>query len=39
MVVTIRKYKQDGIKVMVRIWNEIVEEDIAFQQKEILDEN
>ena len=28
MVVTIRKYKQDDIKDMVRIWNEIVEEGI-----------
>ena len=39
MVVTIRKYKQDDIKDMVRIWNEIVEEGIAFPQEEILDEN
>ena len=39
MVVTIRKYKQDDIKDMVQIWNEIVEEGIAFPQEEILDEN
>ena len=39
MVGTIRKYKQDDIKDMVRIWNEIVEEGIAFPQEEILDEN
>ena len=39
MVVTIRKYKQDDMKDMVRIWNEIVEEGIAFPQEEILDEN
>ena len=38
MVVTIRKYKQDDMKDMVRIWNEIVEEGIAFPQEEILDE-
>ena len=39
MIVTIRKYKQDDIKDMVRIWNEIVEEGIAFPQEELLDEN
>ena len=39
MVVAIRKYKQDDMKDMVRIWNEIVEEGIAFPQEEILDEN
>ena len=39
MVFSIRKYKQDDIKDMVRIWNEIVEEGIAFPQEELLDEN
>lgn len=39
MVVSIRKYKQDDIQEMVRIWNEVVEEGIAFPQEELLDEN
>ena len=39
MVVSIRKYRQDDIKDLVRIWNEVVEEGIAFPQEELLDEN
>lgn len=39
MPVRIRKYKQADIPDMVQIWNEIVEEGIAFPQEELLDEN
>ena len=39
MVVSIRKYKPEDIIDMIRIWNEIVEEGIAFPQEEFLDEN
>lgn len=38
MVVSIRKYEHGDIKDMVRIWNEVVEEGIAFPQEELLDE-
>ncbi len=38
MDVSIRKYKQDDIKDMVRIWNEVVREGIAFPQEELLNE-
>ena len=39
MVVSIRKYKRDDIKDMVQIWNEVIEEGVAFPQEELLDEN
>lgn len=39
MVVSIRKYEHGDIKDMVRIWNEVVEEGIAFPQEELLDEH
>ncbi|MGN0341879.1 MAG: GNAT family N-acetyltransferase [Roseburia sp.] len=39
MEVSIRKYRQDDVKEMVRIWNQVVEEGIAFPQEELLDEN
>ena len=38
MEVVIRKYKPDDINDMVRIWNEVVEEGVAFPQEELLDE-
>lgn len=34
----IRKYKEDDVKTMVRIWNQVVEEGVAFPQEEYLDE-
>ena len=33
----VRKYKIEDIDQMVKIWNEIVEEGIAFPQEELLD--
>lgn len=33
----IRKYSQQDMKDMIRIWNEVVEEGIAFPQEELLD--
>lgn len=39
MQVSIRKYKDSDIRDMVRIWNEVIEEGIAFPQEEFLDEN
>lgn len=33
----VRKYKNEDIDQMVKIWNEIVEEGIAFPQEELLD--
>ena len=38
MTVRIRKYEPADIPDMVQIWNEIVEEGIAFPQEELLDE-
>ena len=34
----IRKYETGDLKEMIRIWNEIVEEGIAFPQEECLDD-
>lgn len=34
----IRKYREDDIKAMIRIWNVVVEEGVAFPQEEYLDE-
>ena len=33
----IRKYKDEDLEEMISIWNEIVEEGIAFPQEELLD--
>lgn len=38
MNVTIRKYTEKDITSMVRIWNKVVEDGIAFPQEEYLDE-
>ena len=38
MEITVRKYESTDIKPAVSIWNEIVEEGIAFPQLELLDE-
>lgn len=37
MDITIREYQEEDLPVMVRIWNDIVEEGIAFPQEELLD--
>ena len=34
----VRKYCEDDVPAMVRIWNEVVEEGVAFPQEEFLDE-
>lgn len=36
MNITIRKYTENDLPEMIQIWNEIVEEGIAFPQEEIL---
>ena len=36
--ITVRKYTRDDVAAMVRIWNEVVEEGVAFPQEELLDE-
>lgn len=39
MEVFIRKYKSSDIKDMVSIWNEVVEEGVAFPQEDFLNED
>ena len=34
----VRKYCEDDVPAMVRIWNEVVEEGVAFPQEDFLDE-
>ena len=34
----IRAYREQDIREMVRIWNEVVEEGVAFPQLDLLDE-
>ena len=34
----IRKYKKDDISQMINLWNEVVEDGIAFPQEDCLDE-
>ena len=38
MIVKIRKYRETDITAMLYIWNEVVEEGIAFPQEEVLTE-
>lgn len=38
MKIEIRKYKEENLDEMIPIWNEIVEEGIAFPQEELLNE-
>lgn len=33
----VRKYESDDLNQMIKIWNEVVEEGIAFPQEELLD--
>lgn len=37
MKIVIRAYEEKDLSEMIRIWNEVVEEGIAFPQEEILD--
>lgn len=37
MEVSVRKYMNEDIDEMIRIWNEVVEEGVAFPQEEFLD--
>ena len=34
----IREYRENDVKTMIRIWNNVVEEGVAFPQEECLDE-
>lgn len=34
----VREYRKDDLSEMINIWNEVVEEGIAFPQEELLDE-
>ena len=36
---TVREYKQEDIEAMIRIWNEVVDEGVAFPQEDGLDAN
>lgn len=37
MVVNIREFRVEDLSQMIKIWNEVVEEGIAFPQEELLD--
>ena len=39
MGLSVEKYSSADLADMIRIWNEVVEEGIAFPQEELLDEN
>lgn len=36
MDISIRKYRPEDLDAMIRIWNEVVEEGVAFPQEELL---
>lgn len=38
MNIIVRKYEQRDLSDMIRIWNEVVEDGVAFPQEELLDE-
>ena len=38
MAIEVRKYKSSDLISMIEIWNEVVEEGIAFPQEDLLDE-
>ena len=38
MQITVRAYRPDDLPAMIRIWNEVVEDGVAFPQEESLDE-
>ena len=37
MNIIIRKYTEEDLPQMIQIWNEVVEDGIAFPQEELLD--
>lgn len=37
MMIVVEKYSAEDIKSMIEIWNEVVEDGIAFPQEEVLD--
>jgi len=37
--IIVRKYEENDLEQMINIWNEIVEEGVAFPQEELLDGN
>ena len=37
MKITVRQYKQEDLDDLIRIWNEVVEEGVAFPQEDYLD--
>lgn len=39
MNIKIRQYTDEDVGTMIKIWNEVVEEGIAFPQEELLDRN
>ena len=36
-MIAVREYRQEDLPAMIRIWNEVVEEGIAFPQEDLLD--
>lgn len=36
--IIIREYKEEELTELIRIWNEVVEDGVAFPQEELLDE-
>ena len=38
MKLIVREYKEADLPAMIRIWNEVVEEGVAFPQEELLTE-
>ena len=38
MQITVRAYQPSDLPAMIRIWNEVVEDGIAFPQEHFLDE-
>ena len=36
--IIVRKYEEKDLSAMIRIWNEVVEDGVAFPQEECLDE-
>lgn len=38
MEITLRKYENQDLPAMIHIWNEVVEEGIAFPQEDLLDD-
>ena len=39
MNITVRKYEEKDLPAMIRIWNEVVEDGVAFPQEEFLTED